>query len=161
MEQGHRGGVDDPGPARRAADERPIRDGEHLHPTSDPVAWGLFAAWFVPGVKPAPSAVISTERGRTVGAGGSLLDPHATSLVLQRLRAPVAPDVLAQLSDQERLVLALVGEGMTNREIGVRMSLAEKTVRNYVSNVLAKLGLQRRTQVVVLATELRHAVLQA
>ena len=94
---------------------------------------------------------------RTVAAGGSLLDPHATSLVLQRLRAPALPDVLAQLSEQERKVLVHIGEGLTNREIGARMFLAEKTVKNYVSNVLSKLGLQRRTQVAVLATELRQA----
>jgi DNA-binding NarL/FixJ family response regulator len=94
---------------------------------------------------------------RTVAAGGSLLDPHATSLVLQRLRAPAPPDVLSQLSDQERCVLVHIGEGLTNREIGAAMQLAEKTVKNYVSNVLAKLGLQRRTQVAVLATELRQA----
>lgn len=93
---------------------------------------------------------------RPVAAGRSLLDPHATSLVLQRLRATAAPDVLAELSEQERWVLSHIGEGLTNREIGVSMSLAEKTVKNYVSNVLAKLGLQRRTQVAVLATELRQ-----
>jgi two-component system response regulator DevR len=93
---------------------------------------------------------------RTVGAGGSLLDAHATSLVLERLRAPAAPDVLAPLTEQERTVLALIGQGLTNREIGASMSLAEKTVKNYVSSVLAKLGLQRRTQVAVLATELRQ-----
>ena len=94
---------------------------------------------------------------RTVAAGGSLLDPHATSLVLERLRAPAAPDVLAPLSEQERRVLVLIGQGLTNREIGASMSLAEKTVKNYVSTVLAKLGLQRRTQVAVLATELRQS----
>lgn len=93
---------------------------------------------------------------RSVAAGGSLLDPQATSVVLARLRAPRPPDPLAGLSEQERRVLALVGEGLTNREIAVRLLLAEKTVKNYVSNVLAKLGLQRRTQVAVLATELRH-----
>jgi len=95
---------------------------------------------------------------RSVAAGGSLLDAHATALVLQRLREPAAPDVLAALSEQERRVLVLVGEGLTNREIGASMFLAEKTVKNYVSNVLAKLGLQRRTQVAVLATELRQSV---
>jgi len=94
---------------------------------------------------------------RTVAAGGSLLDPRATSLVLARLRAPRSPDVLAQLSEQERRILALIGEGLTNREIGARLFLAEKTVKNYVSNVLAKLGLQRRTQIAVLATELRQS----
>ena len=94
---------------------------------------------------------------RTVAAGGSLLDPRAASLVLERLRAPAVHDPLEQLSDQERRILALIGEGLTNREIASRLFLAEKTVKNYVSNVLAKLGLQRRTQVAVLATELRHS----
>jgi two-component system response regulator DevR len=94
---------------------------------------------------------------RTVAAGGSLLDPRATSVVLERLRAPKPPDPLEQLSEQERKILALIGEGLTNREIAGRLFLAEKTVKNYVSNVLAKLGLQRRTQVAVLATELRQA----
>lgn len=94
---------------------------------------------------------------RTVAAGGSLLDPRATSLVLQRLRTPKPPDVLAQLSEQEHKILVLIGEGMTNREIAAQLFLAEKTVKNYVSNVLAKLGLQRRTQVAVLATELRQS----
>ena len=93
---------------------------------------------------------------RTVASGGSLLDPHAASLVLERLRAPRAPDPLEQLSEQERKILLLIGEGLTNREIAARLFLAEKTVKNYVSNVLAKLGLQRRTQVAVLATELKH-----
>ena len=93
---------------------------------------------------------------RAVATGGSLLDPHATSVVLARLRSPQPPDPLATLSEQERRILALVGEGLTNREIAVRLFLAEKTVKNYVSNVLAKLGLQRRTQVAVLATELRQ-----
>ncbi len=94
---------------------------------------------------------------RTVAGGGSLLDARATSLVLERLRAPAAPDPLADLSEQERKILALIGEGMSNREIAEHMFLAEKTVKNYVSNVLAKLGLQRRTQAAVLATELRQS----
>ncbi|MCW2606368.1 MAG: DNA-binding response regulator [Frankiales bacterium] len=93
---------------------------------------------------------------RAVAAGQSLLDPRATARVVQRLTRPSAQDVLAQLSEQERKVLGHIGEGLTNREIGAAMFLAEKTVKNYVSNVLAKLGLQRRTQVAVLATELRH-----
>jgi DNA-binding NarL/FixJ family response regulator len=92
---------------------------------------------------------------RTVAAGGSLLDPRAASLVLERWREPAKADPLAALSEQERKILALIGEGLTNREIAARLFLAEKTVKNYVSNVLAKLGLQRRTQVAVLATELR------
>ena len=93
---------------------------------------------------------------RTVAAGGSLLDPRATAAVLARLRAPAADDPLASLTEQERRILELIGEGLTNREIGARMFLAEKTVKNYVSNVLSKLGLQRRTQVAVLATEVRQ-----
>ena len=93
---------------------------------------------------------------RTVAAGGSLLDPRAASLVLERLRAPAVTDPLAELSEQERRLFALIGEGLSNREIAERMSLAEKTVKNYVSNVLGKLGMQRRTQAAVLAAELRH-----
>ena len=96
------------------------------------------------------------EGVRTVAAGGSLLDPHAASLVLARLRSPRASDPLERLSEQERRILELIGEGLTNREIAARLFLAEKTVKNYVSNVLSKLGLQRRTQVAVLATELRQ-----
>ena len=92
---------------------------------------------------------------KTVAAGGSLLDPRAAAAVMERLRAPKAADPLAGLTDQERRILVLIGEGLTNREIGLRMFLAEKTVKNYVSNLLAKLGLQRRTQVAVLATEMR------
>src|SRR3954470_17593054 len=95
---------------------------------------------------------------RTVARGGSLLDPTATTAVLERLRRaaePVGP--LATLSEQERTVLELIGQGLTNRQIGERMFLAEKTVKNYVSHLLAKLGLQRRTQAAVLATELRGA----
>ena len=95
---------------------------------------------------------------RTVGAGGSLLDPTATAAVLDRIRRasePAGPTAL--LSDQERTVLELIGEGLTNRQIGQRMFLAEKTIKNYVSHLLAKLGLERRTQVAILATELRAA----
>jgi DNA-binding NarL/FixJ family response regulator len=92
---------------------------------------------------------------RTVAAGGSLLDPRATAAVLERMRTPKAADPLAALTDQERRILDLIGEGLTNRQIGERMFLAEKTVKNYVSNLLSKLGLQRRTQAAVLATEVR------
>jgi two-component system response regulator DevR len=93
---------------------------------------------------------------RIVSQGGSLLDPRATARVLERLRKPAEkPDPLHELSEQERRILELIGEGLTNRQIGERMFLAEKTVKNYVSTVLSKLGLQRRTQVAVLATELR------
>ena len=92
---------------------------------------------------------------RTVAAGGSLLDPRAAAVVMERMRAPAAPDPLAGLSEQERRILELIGEGLTNREIGQRLFLSEKTVKNYVSNVLAKLGLHHRTQVAVLATKVR------
>jgi DNA-binding NarL/FixJ family response regulator len=93
---------------------------------------------------------------KTVAAGGSLLDPAATSAVLARMRRAAEPaGPLAALSEQERTVLELIGEGLTNRQIGERMFLAEKTVKNYVSHILNKLGLERRTQVAVLATELR------
>jgi len=84
---------------------------------------------------------------RTVAAGGSLLDPQTTARVIARLRTSTEqPDPLAGLSEQERRVLELIGEGLTNRQIGERMFLAEKTIKNYVSNLLAKLGMERRTQ---------------
>lgn len=94
---------------------------------------------------------------RTVAAGGSLLDPKATARVLERLRQPPkASDPVGELTEQEHRVLELIGEGLTNRQIGERMFLAEKTVKNYVSSLLAKLGLERRTQAAILATELRR-----
>jgi DNA-binding NarL/FixJ family response regulator len=93
---------------------------------------------------------------RTVAAGGSLLDSASTANVLARLRAKPATDPLDVLTDQERRILDLIGEGLTNRQIGERMFLAEKTVKNYVSSLLSKLGLQRRTQAAVLATERRR-----
>jgi DNA-binding NarL/FixJ family response regulator len=84
---------------------------------------------------------------RAVAAGGSLLDPQAASKVLARLRErAVAADPLAGLTGQERRILELIGEGLTNRQIGERMFLAEKTVKNYVSSLFAKLGMARRTQ---------------
>jgi DNA-binding NarL/FixJ family response regulator len=92
---------------------------------------------------------------RAVAAGGSLLDASATAAVLARLRRAAEPaGPLAKLSEQERTVLLLIGEGLTNRQIGERMFLAEKTIKNYVSHLLAKLGLERRTQAAILATEL-------
>ncbi len=94
---------------------------------------------------------------RTVGAGGSLLDPKTTSALLDRIRRErTESDPLAALTEQEHTVFELIGEGLTNREIGARMFLAEKTVKNYVSHLLAKLKLQRRTQAAVLAAELRR-----
>jgi len=93
---------------------------------------------------------------RTVGAGRSLLDTRAAAALMARIRSDAEePGPLASLTDQERTVLDLIGQGLTNRQIGERMFLAEKTVKNYVSSVLAKLGMQRRTQVAVLATEIR------
>ena len=94
---------------------------------------------------------------RTVGLGGSLLDPRTTAALLGRIRRKREErDPLAALSDQERAVLDLIGEGLTNRQISERMFLAEKTVKNYVSHVLAKLGIQRRTQAAVMSAELRN-----
>ncbi|MBM7457940.1 response regulator [Rhodococcus coprophilus] len=92
---------------------------------------------------------------RTVGEGGSLLDSRATTALMERIRASRSADPLSELSEQERAVFELIGEGMTNREIAERLFLAEKTVKNYVSRLLSKLGMQRRTQAAVLATELR------
>ena len=93
---------------------------------------------------------------RTVGRGGSLLDAQATAKVLHRMRSAGAhKDPLDVLSEQERRILDLIGAGLTNREIGERMFLAEKTVKNYVSSVLSKLGLLRRTQAAILIAERR------
>ncbi|MER6580226.1 response regulator transcription factor [Nonomuraea sp. NPDC001023] len=93
---------------------------------------------------------------RTVASGQSLLDPQTTAAMLQRLRDQAArQDPLAALSEQERNILDLIGEGLTNRQIGERMFLAEKTVKNYVSNLLAKLNMQRRTQAAALSARLR------
>ena len=84
---------------------------------------------------------------RAVAAGQSLLDPEAASRVMQRMRdTATRSDPLAGLTGQERRILELIGEGLTNRQIGARMFLAEKTVKNYVSALFAKLGMERRTQ---------------
>jgi two-component system response regulator DevR len=94
---------------------------------------------------------------RTVGSGQSLLDSRAAGALMNRLRASAdKAGPLDALTDQERTILELIGGGLTNRQIGERMFLAEKTVKNYVSRVLAKLGMERRTQAAVLATELRE-----
>src|SRR5437868_3399142 len=93
---------------------------------------------------------------RTVASGQSLLDPQTTGAMLQRLRDQAAKrDPLAALSEQEKHILELIGEGMTNRQIGERLFLAEKTVKNYVSNLLGKLSMQRRTQAAALAATLK------
>jgi DNA-binding NarL/FixJ family response regulator len=92
---------------------------------------------------------------RRVAAGQSLLDPAVTQRVLERIRHGVEqPHELRNLSDQEKKILEYVAQGLTNREIAGHMFLAEKTVKNYVSSMLAKLGLERRTQAAVLATKL-------
>ncbi|MFI0817056.1 response regulator [Streptomyces sp. NPDC021098] len=85
---------------------------------------------------------------RDVAAGRSLLDPVATARVLERLRGGAAKpdDRLASLTEQERRILLLIGEGLTNRVIGERLHLAEKTIKNYVSSLLSKLGMERRSQ---------------
>jgi len=94
---------------------------------------------------------------RTVASGGSLLDPATTARVLERMREKsAASDPLARLTEREKEILTLIGEGLTNRQIGERLFLAEKTVKNYVSGLLAKLGMERRTQIAVLATEIRR-----
>ena len=92
---------------------------------------------------------------RRVAAGQSLLDPSLTARVLERVRnGPEAHEELSALTEQELKILALIAEGLTNRQIGERMFLAEKTVKNYVSSILSKLGLERRTQAAVLASKL-------
>ncbi|QZY29320.1 response regulator [Nocardioides coralli] len=92
---------------------------------------------------------------RRVAAGQSLIDPSLTARVLDRVRSgEQLPDELAELTEREREILGLIAEGLTNRQIGERLFLAEKTVKNYVSSILAKLGLERRTQAAVLASRL-------
>lgn len=90
---------------------------------------------------------------RRVGQGESLLDPAVTARVLERMRRG-GDDELADLTPQERRLLELIAEGLTNRQIGERMFLAEKTIKNYVSNLLAKLGMSRRTEAAVYAARL-------
>ena len=95
------------------------------------------------------------ENLRTVAAGRSLLDPSITSRVLQRLReGNEREERLGKLTDQERRILELIGQGLTNRQIAEEIHLAEKTVKNYVSNMLAKLGMERRTQAAAYAARL-------
>jgi DNA-binding NarL/FixJ family response regulator len=92
---------------------------------------------------------------RTVASGASLLDPQAASRVMRRMRDQATrTDPLAGLTPQERRILELIGEGLTNRQIGERMYLAEKTVKNYVSGLFAKLGMERRTQAAAYAARL-------
>ena len=94
---------------------------------------------------------------RRAGAGESLLDPALTERVLDRLReGPAIDPRLASLTPQERRILDLIAEGKTNRQIAEEMYLAEKTVKNYVSNLLAKLGMARRTQAATFAARLNE-----
>jgi DNA-binding NarL/FixJ family response regulator len=94
---------------------------------------------------------------RRAGAGESLLDPALTERVLERLRdGPKTDPRLATLTPQERKILDLIAEGYTNRQIAETMFLAEKTVKNYVSNLLAKLGMERRTQAATFAARLNE-----
>ena len=92
---------------------------------------------------------------RTVAAGRSLLDPDAASRVMAKMRDQAhRSDPLAALTGQERKILELIGEGLTNRQIGERLFLAEKTVKNYVSALFAKLGMERRTQAAAYAARI-------
>ncbi|WP_406164671.1 response regulator [Streptomyces sp. NBC_00996] len=96
---------------------------------------------------------------RTVASGQSMLDPATTARLMRSLRAdpaesPAVPSELASLSPRERDILALIGDGLTNREIGKKLYLSEKTVKNHISRLLAKLGVQRRVQAAVLASHL-------
>ena len=94
---------------------------------------------------------------RRAGSGESLLDPALTDRVLERLReGPKTDPRLASLTPQERKILDLIAEGYTNRQIAETMYLAEKTVKNYVSNLLAKLGMERRTQAATFAARLNE-----
>ena len=91
---------------------------------------------------------------RRVAAGQSLLDPAVTARVLERLRrGPTEDERIARLSDQERQVLILLTEGLTNRQIAERLFLAEKTIKNYVTAVLSKMGMARRTEAAVYAAK--------
>ncbi|MFD1824224.1 MULTISPECIES: response regulator [Mumia] len=100
------------------------------------------------------------ESVREVSAGRSLLDPHVVAQLMRRLRdreSSHGDPRLDALTEREREVLMLITEGLSNREIGERMFVAEKTVKNYVTNLLAKLGMQRRTQAAVFGAEVRRA----
>ncbi|MFF7389370.1 response regulator [Streptomyces scabiei] len=101
---------------------------------------------------------------RTVAAGQSLLDPSATARLMARLRQgpkeEQEPEALPGLTEREREILALIGEGLTNRQIGQRLFLAEKTVKNHISRLLAKLGVERRVQAAVIATQAQDRLRQ-
>ncbi|NMM89581.1 DNA-binding response regulator [Rhodococcus sp. SRB_17] len=99
-----------------------------------------------------------TRAVRDVGSGKSLLDNRAAAALMAKLRTDAADKngPFEELTEQERVLLGLLGEGLTNRQIAARMFLAEKTVKNYVSRLLGKLGVQRRTQAAILATKMRE-----
>jgi len=92
---------------------------------------------------------------RRVGSGQSLLDPSVTASVLERVRRGKEEDVLAQLTDQEKKILELIADGKTNREIAGQINLSDKTVKNYVSNILGKLEVSRRSQAAAVLAERR------
>lgn len=97
------------------------------------------------------------EAVREVASGRSLLDNRAAAALMSKLRSDATETgPLSTLTERERTLLELIGDGLTNRQIAERMFLAEKTVKNYVSRLLTKLGMERRTQVAVLATKLRE-----
>jgi two-component system, NarL family, response regulator DevR len=102
---------------------------------------------------------------RTVAAGQSLLDASATTKLMARLRGEQTKEpeqeALPDLTEREREILALIGEGLTNRQIGQRLYLAEKTVKNHISRLLAKLGVERRVQAAVIASQVRDRTKQA
>jgi two-component system response regulator DevR len=99
-----------------------------------------------------------TDAVRTVAAGKSLLDPAVTGKLLERLRNPPGTDPrLSMLTEREREILDLIATGGSNREIGQQLFLAEKTVKNYVSSILSKLNMQRRTQAAVFGAEVRKS----
>ncbi|HYB35822.1 MAG TPA: response regulator transcription factor [Mycobacterium sp.] len=93
---------------------------------------------------------------KEVGVGRSLLDNRAAAALMAKLRGGAGSDPLSGLTDQERTLLGFLSEGMTNKQIADRMFLAEKTVKNYVSRLLTKLGMERRTQAAVFATKLQR-----
>ncbi|MET1007691.1 MAG: response regulator transcription factor [Propionibacteriaceae bacterium] len=98
-----------------------------------------------------------TDAIRDVAAGKSLMDPAVTGRLLERLRHPTAPDPrVASLTAREREILDLIADGMSNKQIGQSLFLAEKTVKNYVSGLLAKLNMQRRTQAAVFGASVRE-----
>jgi len=96
---------------------------------------------------------------KDVGAGRSLLDNRAAAALMAKLRGTAErSDPLSGLTEQEKVLLDLLGEGLTNKQIAARMFLAEKTVKNYVSRLLAKLGMERRTQAAVFVSKLDRPV---